>query len=145
MSKTAALLTSLSLVILPVTGLAQQESNPAEERARIANQRIQAEAQRLAEEQRRAAEAEARQQAAEEAARAREAQSRAAAAETVPVRAEPPAPPPADRPLLPTPEEQARMEKALQQIRSLGELRDAGYVTDDEFEQIKRRILDDRL
>ncbi len=30
----------------------------------------------------------------------------------------------------------------LEQLRSLGELRDAGYVTDAEFEEIKRRILD---
>ena len=30
----------------------------------------------------------------------------------------------------------------LEQLRTLGELRDAGYVTDVEFEQIKRRILD---
>ena len=30
----------------------------------------------------------------------------------------------------------------LEQLRTLGELHDAGYVTDAEFEEIKRRILD---
>lgn len=142
MTKPAALFASLGLLLMPYPLLAQQESNPAEERARIANQRIQAEAQRLAEEQRRAAEAEARRIAEEEAAKAREAQSRTVVAAPTPAA---PSRPPADRPLLPTPEEQARMDKALEQIRSLGELRDAGYVTDEEFEQIKRRIIDDRL
>ena len=142
MTKTAALLASLALTaVFPAH--AQQESNPAAERANIANQRIQAEAERQAQLQRQAAEAEARLQAEAEAMRAREAQSRAAAVTA----ASPPSPaqPPSDRPYVPSPDEQARMEKALQQIRSLGELRDAGYVTDEEFEQIKRRILDDRL
>ena len=141
MTKTAAFLVCLALILTASPVLAQQESNPAAERARIADQRIQAEADRQARLKQQAAEAEARLQAEAEAARAREAQDRVAAA------APPPAPtrPPADRPLLPMPEEQARMDKALEQIRSLGELRDAGYVTDEEFELIKRRILDDRL
>ena len=34
------------------------------------------------------------------------------------------------------------MPEMLEQLRDLGELRDAGYVTDDEFETIKQRILD---
>lgn len=33
----------------------------------------------------------------------------------------------------------------LEELERLGQLRDAGYVTDEEFEQIKRRILDGRL
>ncbi len=33
------------------------------------------------------------------------------------------------------------ISQALEQLRELGELRDAGYVTDEEFEQIKERIL----
>ena len=36
----------------------------------------------------------------------------------------------------------ANMPEVLEQLRTLGELRDAGYVTDEEFEAIKRRILD---
>ena len=34
------------------------------------------------------------------------------------------------------------MNKVLEQLRTLGELRDAGYVTNDEFERIKTKILD---
>ena len=39
----------------------------------------------------------------------------------------------------------AALSVALEQLRTLGELRDAGYVTDDEFERIKRRILEETL
>ncbi|KPJ79349.1 MAG: hypothetical protein AMJ58_12320 [Gammaproteobacteria bacterium SG8_30] len=33
-------------------------------------------------------------------------------------------------------------ERALKQLRDLGELKDAGYVTDEEFQRIKQRILE---
>lgn len=39
----------------------------------------------------------------------------------------------------------AKFEQAMQRIRTLGELRDAGYLTADEFERIKARILADTL
>lgn len=37
------------------------------------------------------------------------------------------------------------VSQVLDQIRELGELRDAGYVTDEEFDRIKQRILDARF
>ena len=116
-----------------------QATDMAAERSRIANQRIQAEAERMAreeEERQRQAEAQARAQA--ELAAAREAEARArslAAAQAAPQ----PAPAaPAAQPVVPA----ADMSKALEQIRTLGELKDAGYVTDEEFARIKNRILD---
>ncbi len=39
----------------------------------------------------------------------------------------------------------AGITEALEQLRELGELRDAGYVTDEEFDRIKRRILETRF
>ena len=38
--------------------------------------------------------------------------------------------------------EPANLWEALEQLRTLGELRDAGYVTDDEFARIKKKILE---
>ena len=37
------------------------------------------------------------------------------------------------------------LSPVLEQIRTLGELKDAGYITDEEFERIKRRLLDGSL
>lgn len=37
------------------------------------------------------------------------------------------------------------ISQALEQLRELGELKDAGYVTQDEFDRIKRRIMKDRF
>lgn len=89
----------------------------AAERARIANQRIQVEQERRVreEEERRAREEEER-RAREEA----EQRSEAAAE-------------PADR---------IEMSRALEQLRELGALRDAGYVTEEEFERLKKKIID---
>lgn len=136
------LLLSLPCVVLlapaPVLG---QATDMAAERSRIANQRIQAEAERMAreeEERQRQAEAQARAQEEMAAARAAEARARSlAAAQPAPQ----PAPVPATqaaKPVVPA----ADTSKVLEQIRTLGELKDAGYVTDEEFERVKRRILD---
>mgnify|MGYP001829149416 CR=1 FL=1 len=37
------------------------------------------------------------------------------------------------------------LSPVLDQLRTLGELKDAGYVTDEEFERIKKRLLDGSL
>ena len=37
------------------------------------------------------------------------------------------------------------MSTVLEQLKALGELKDAGYVTSDEFERIKQRILEENL
>ncbi len=142
MTRFALLLASL-ILLQPASALAQQDNSAAAQRAQIANQRIQAEAQRQAEEEAKRAEAEARQAAALLAARARQAQAQQLAN------------PAAETPALPTGQPQtppaseeppaAPMGETLEQIRTLGELRDAGYVTEEEFQRIKSRILDDRL
>ena len=41
--------------------------------------------------------------------------------------------------------ERMEMSRALEQLRELGGLRDAGYVTEEEFEQLKKKILDAAL
>jgi hypothetical protein len=41
-----------------------------------------------------------------------------------------------------TPGGNVDLSRTLEQLRTLGELRDAGYVTAEEFERIKRKILD---
>jgi hypothetical protein len=58
-------------------------------------------------------------------------------------------PPPADEP---TPAgtadvqtDPAEISRTLEQLRELGELKDAGYLTVEEFERIKQRILDRRF
>ena len=37
------------------------------------------------------------------------------------------------------------MYRTLEQLRLLGELKDDGYITDEEFRKIKQKILDSRL
>ncbi len=109
------------------------ESATGSERARLANQRIQADLEmRAREEQRRLEEEQARLRAQEAAARSAAAASNAAAAEG-------PAPPATGA------ASGGDMSRTLEQIRTLGELKDAGYVTEEEFRKIKQRILDDRL
>lgn len=117
-----------------------QSTDAAAERARLANQRIQAEAERRAREELE--------------------QQRQAAAEEAPVAAPAAAPqPPASEPLPAraaaspvaaaapgrTAVREAEISRALEQLRHLGELKDAGYVTDEEFQRIKNRILDERF
>ena len=62
---------------------------------------------------------------------------------------EAPAPAVQAAPLVAAPREAAEppadVDRMLEQIRTLGELRDAGYVTETEFERIKQRILDGTL
>ena len=102
----------------------------AEERARLANQRILAEEERWAREE---AE-EARQLQAEQ--QAGQPQSEQARIQERAVPAQPTSPPPADR---------IEMSRALEQLRELGALRDAGYLTDEEFQLLKQKILDGAL
>ena len=118
------------------------------ERARLANQRIHSELERRAREE--------EQRQTESA--VREAQQPAAgapvstAADDVPksvdvASAEPAAVPPGSSmaPAGSTGGASADMSIVLEQLRTLGELRDAGYVTNEEFERIKKKILDDQI
>lgn len=135
-----------ALTILAASAAPAQSTDTAAERARLGNERIQLEAQRRAEEERRRRERESGEsgtptQAADSSAsrtdqgpppRAAPAASETAAAPSA-------APPP-----LPSADDD-RISRTLEQLRELGELRDAGYVTDEEFERIKTRILDSRF
>lgn len=123
------------LALCPPVAPAQSDDLAAE-RARIANQRIEAEARAREEQERQARLAAEREQAAASQSAAPSAATvrrETAAATPVPSATREGAPSPAD------------VDRMLQQIRTLGELRDAGYVTDSEFERIKRRILDGTL
>lgn len=43
------------------------------------------------------------------------------------------------------PVDRIEMSRVLEQLRELGALREAGYVTEEEFEQLKKKILDSAL
>ena len=136
------------------------ESYPGSERARLGNERIQAEIElRAREEQRRLEEeAQARLRAEEAAARSAMAANQtprpemAASGETAATQ-NPRPEMAASRELgasqnpKPEPTEAADSDdiyRTLEQLRILGELKDDGYISDEEFQRIKRRILDDQ-
>ena len=114
------------MIVLALLGLATLASpaalsdEVAAERARLANDRI-----RAAEELRIRAEAE----------QAEEAQAEQAQAEAAAVPSESGTPAPG----------RIEMSRALEQLRELGALKDAGYVTDEEFRLLKAKILDGAL
>lgn len=123
---TAALITC---VAMPALALDESSVGSAEsERQRLGNERIQMEADRRAreEQQRLDAEEEARLRAQEDALAKKES-----------VALDPQSKP-----------SQARVDsdisQMLEQLRTLGELKDDGYITEDEFRKIKQRILDDQ-
>lgn len=100
------------------------------ERERLGNQRIQIEAEmRAREEQRRLEEAEKARLRAAEAAK-----SSSAASNT-----------PDSAPSATVADESVDMSRTLEQLRMLGELKDDGYITEEEFRKIKQKILDSRL
>jgi len=104
------------------------ENSMGSERARLANQRIQVEAEMQAREEQRRIE--------EEQARLREQQAAARSAVAAAQNSSPQATEAASS---------DDMFRTLEQIRLLGELKDEGYISDEEFQKIKQRILDDRL
>lgn len=132
------------ILALFASSVLAQANDLAAERARLANQRIEAEA-RAREEQERQARLAAERKLDEDQRQA----AQSAAVETRNNAAEADAPPAQAVPVRATPPEAARtpgdVDRMLEQIRTLGELRDAGYVTEAEFERIKRRILDGAL
>jgi hypothetical protein len=163
---TLALASALVTMLAALPAYAQA-TDTAAERARLANERIQLEAQRRAEEERRRREREALESESLESeslesedldsedseSENRESVAPAQAADPTPAR-----PPPRPRAapaasgtvrapaaISPPPADDDRISRALEQLRELGELRDAGYVTDEEFERIKTRILDSRF
>jgi hypothetical protein len=127
MIRSRAVALSCLLAVAPGLALAQSP-DAAAERARLANERIQAEAER----------------------QAREAAAASSSQAAVPVAA-PGSTQAGPRPSLPegsaaqarpTPVDADRTDRGLRQLRELGKLKDAGYLTDPEFARIKQQILD---
>jgi uncharacterized protein with von Willebrand factor type A (vWA) domain len=121
----------VSLALAAVAPSAALADEIAAERARLANDRIRAEEeQRVRDEANRAEQAQVEKQQAEQA------QVEQAQVEKPVVAAESRTPPTADR---------IEMTRALEQLRELGALKDAGYLTDEEFRLLKDKILDGAL
>ena len=106
----------------------------ADERARLANQCIQIEEQRRARE-----EAERLSQAAREQASPEQSAREPAISNDEPEDSA------SEAVVSDASVERMEMSRALEQLRELGALRDAGYVTEQEFEQLKKKILDAAL
>jgi hypothetical protein len=122
--------TALICLLAFAPGLALgQSQDPAAERARLGNERIEAE--------RRAREELEQQNRAPQPAAQPAGQPTALSAPRTQPQGE--APPPGPRR---PPTEADRTERGLQQLRELGKLKDAGYLTDAEFQRIKQQILD---
>ena len=143
----------LAIAFIALTTSAQafaQSNDAAAERARIANQRIQAEAARQAEEEEKRQQETARREAENARRQVELAQLEARQATAVAEREKQQlaqAVPMTETPtngqqIAPMEGQTSDMSRVLEQLRTLGELRDAGYVTEDEFARIKRKILD---
>ena len=132
------------------------------ERARLANQRIQADMEmRAREEQRRLEEEQAKVRAQQAAARSEvaaaqysEASGTMPAKTAVPVQTSQTGAAEPARAAAPVQNSQAGatepvgsrdMLRTLEQLKLLGELKDDGYISEDEFQKIKQRILDDQI
>ena len=128
------------VAMAPATTLAD---DVAAERARLANQRIQVEEERRArEEEQRLEQAQAQSKSedpgettvgvAESAEQPRDAGSEPVTRST-------------QGGVSGAPVDKIEMSRALEQLRELGALREAGYLTEEEFEQLKKKILDGAL
>ena len=131
---------SLAIIVLCLAGVAfaadeQEFESIGAERARIGNARIQQDMERRALE---------------------EEQGSAAQREAAPVSAAPPAvqesraqapqaasPPPAAA--VPAAPANSNMPETLELLQKLGELKDAGYVSEDEYNKLKQKVLADAL
>jgi len=121
--------TLLVCIAVPAMAVAQQNNSMESERQRLGNERIQQDLElRAREEQRRLEEAEQSnpksQQEAPAYQEADASDSQSSQSEAL---------------------EDADLSQMLEQLRTLGELKDDGYITEAEFSRIKQRILDDRL
>ena len=121
----------LALCVAPAFA---QTDDAAAERARLANERIKAEMERREREEREHVEIASRESTART-----EGVGQQQARQVDQVSG---APPPDRPPVPPSASESVDLSDTLEQLRTLGELRDAGYVTDDEFARIKKKILD---
>ena len=111
------------------------------ERSRLGMQRIQTEAEIKAREEQQRLEQE-RLKARQEQWRLEQAERERAQAEAMQSRA---AIVPSTQPSPTAKAESKDMSQTLEQLRTLGELKDDGYITEEEFQKIKQRILDSQL
>ena len=135
----------LSIILLaPLVAVALTPAiadDVAAERARLANQRIQIEEERRARE-----EEERLAQAQTESEDPRETDVEMAAASEQPGdMSSPPETRSTQTSVGGPPPDRIEMSRALEQLRELGALRDAGYLTEEEFAQLKKKILDGAL
>jgi len=143
--------------LVPVLA-AGQSTDTAAERARLGNQRIQAEAEQRAREEQDAQRSQVSISTRQPTEPQLSPSQPAALAGSTSVPTQAPAGPSGSNPVLAPPisgeaadtalsrqvsaDEDDRTSRALRQIRELGELKDAGYVTEEEFRRIKDRILE---
>jgi hypothetical protein len=120
---TSPVICGLLLTTLLAVPTHAQTDDTAAERAKLGNARIQAEAERQARAERERLE--------KEAALRQEADSVADGAQSATV----------TTPASDVPANRADMYRVLEQLRELGELKDAGYLTEDEFRELKQAII----
>jgi hypothetical protein len=145
---TARQAVALTCLLTLAAGLAAaQSTDAAAERARLGNERIRVEAERQAREELEQQKRISNAAGEADGARAQSVESTARAGGAEPTRPVPPAAVASTAPESPSaPRRPAaaddRVSRALEQLRELGELKDAGYLTEEEFRRIKQRILD---
>jgi hemolysin activation/secretion protein len=121
---------ALCLLLAQAVVLPALADDVAAERSRLANQRIQAEEER---------------RAREEAEREQQAQLQAESSPQPAATSSEPATRRSEETVSESPIDRIEMSRVLEQLRELGALKDAGYLTDEEFAILKKKILDGAL
>jgi hypothetical protein len=131
------------LVIVAMASATTLADDVGAERARLANQRIQVE------EERRAREEEQRREQAQAQSNSEDPGETtvgvAASSEQPRETGSEPVTPSTQVGVSGAPVDKIEMSRALEQLRELGALREAGYLTEEEFQQLKKKILDGAL
>lgn len=133
----------VSLLIVAMAPAMAQADDVAAERARLANQRIQVEEERRAREEEERLE-QAQTQTEPENLRGSTMET-ASASDQPQETSSAPASRGTQTSASGAPVDRIEMSRVLEQLRELGALREAGYVTEEEFEQLKKKILDSAL
>jgi hemolysin activation/secretion protein len=133
----------VSLLIVAMAPAMAQADDVAAERARLANQRIQIEEERRAREEEERLE-QAQTQTEPENLRGSTMET-ASASDQPQETSSAPASRGTQTSASGAPVDRIEMSRVLEQLRELGALREAGYVTEEEFEQLKKKILDSAL
>jgi hypothetical protein len=133
----------VSLLIVAMAPAMAHADDVAAERARLANQRIQVEEERRAREEEERLE-QAQTQTEPENLRGSTMET-ASASDQPQETSSAPASRGTQTSASGAPVDRIEMSRVLEQLRELGALREAGYVTEEEFEQLKKKILDSAL